>query len=219
VFNHDFQQLLGRNPIRQYAAQCSHMSGTKTEDEIIKHFETELLATTPGQCLHYGIKHKSTKSKKIKVPSQLLTFLWMLRYCIHNKESLDNMRKFLAPDTFKTPESMRENPILTVNFFQKYILSNVEIIVHDVIGDKKEFLSQQLRKHYISPNDRNLFPKIQEFIYYSTASEFIKIMLHYKGEPKFKVNNEHTQKLEDILTNSTESDSSQKDNCLVTVEM
>jgi hypothetical protein len=76
------------------------------------------------------------------------------------------MRKFLAPDTFKTPESMRENPILTVNFFQKYILSSVEIIVHDVIGDKKEFLSQQLRKHYISPNDRNLFPKIQEFIYY-----------------------------------------------------
>ena len=113
------------------------------------------------------------------------------------------MRKFLAPDTFKTPESMRENPILTVNFFQKYILSSVEIIVHDVIGDKKEFLSQQLWKHYISPNDRNLFPKIQEFIYYSTASEFIKIMLHYKGEPKFKVNNEHTQKLEDILMNST----------------
>jgi hypothetical protein len=36
----------------------------KTEDEIIKHFETELLATTPGQCLHYGIKHKTTKSKK-----------------------------------------------------------------------------------------------------------------------------------------------------------
>jgi hypothetical protein len=94
------------------------MSGTKTEDEIIKHFETELLATTPGQCLHYGIKHKYTKSKKIKVPSQLWTFLWMLRYCIHNKESFDNMRKFLAPDTFKTPESMRENPILTVIFFK-----------------------------------------------------------------------------------------------------
>jgi hypothetical protein len=125
------------------------------------------------------------------------------------------MRKFLAPDTFKTPESMRENPILTVNFFQKYILSSVEIIVHDIIGDKKEFLSQQIRKYYISPNDRNLFPKIQEFIYYSTASEFNKIMLHYKGEPKLKVNNEHTQKLEDILTNSTNSDSSQKDNCLV----
>jgi len=118
LFNHDFQQLLGRNPIRQYAAQCSYMSGTKTEDEIIKHFETELLATTPGQCLHYGIKHKYTKSKKIKVPSQLWTFLWMLRYCIHNKESFDNMRKFLAPDTFKTPESMRENPILTVIFFK-----------------------------------------------------------------------------------------------------
>ena len=108
------------------------------------------------------------------------------------------MRKFLAPDTFKTPESMRENPILTVIFFQKYILSSVEIIVHDVIGDKKEFLSLQLWKHYSFPNDRNLFPKIQEFIYYSTASEFIKIMLHYKGEPKFKVNNEHIQKLEDI---------------------
>jgi len=191
------------------------MSGTKTEDEIIKHFETDLLATAPGQCLHYGIKHTCTKSKKIKVPSQLLTFLWMLRYCIHNKESLDNMKRFLAPDTFKIPESMRESPILTVFFFQEYILSSVETIVHDVIGDKKEFLSQQQWKHYISPNDRNLFPKIQEFIYYSTASEFIKIMLHYKGEPKFKVYNEHTQKLEDKLTKSMNSDSSQKERCLV----
>jgi hypothetical protein len=40
-------------------------------------------------------------------------------------------------------------------------------------------------------------------------------MLHYKGEPEFKANNEHTQKLEDTLMNSTNSDSSQKDNCLV----
>jgi hypothetical protein len=215
VFNHDFQQLLGRNSIRQYAAQCSHMSGTKTEDKIIKHFETKLLATALGQCLHYGIKHTSTKSKKIKLPSQLLTFLWMLCYCIYNKESLDNMKRFLAPDTFKTPESMRESPILTVDFFQEYILSSVETINHDAISNKKEFLSQQLRKHYISPNDRNLFPKIQEFIYYSTASEFIKIMLHYKGEPKFKVYNEHMQKLEDILPKSTNSDSSQKERCLV----
>jgi hypothetical protein len=39
-------------------------------------------------------------------------------------------------------------------------------------------------------------------------------MLHYKGEPSFKVNNEHTQKLED-LTNSMDSESSLKDNCLV----
>jgi len=40
-------------------------------------------------------------------------------------------------------------------------------------------------------------------------------MLPYKKEPKFKVYNEHTQKLEDILTNSMNSDSSQKDSCLV----
>ena len=82
-------------------------------------------------------------------------------------------------------------PVLR-DFFSKYLLSSVESIVHDIIGNKKEFLCQKIREHYVSKHDRRLFPKIQEFVYYSTASEFIKIMLHYKENPIFREDNIHT---------------------------
>jgi len=126
-------------------------------------------------------------------------FLWILCYCIHDTESLKNLKTFLAPDTFTTAETMIECPLLTVNFFSKYILSSVESIVHDIIGNKKEFLCQKIREYYISKHDRKLFPKIQEFVYYSTASEFINIMLHYKENPMFHENNMHTTLVQQMM--------------------
>ena len=138
-----------------------------------------------GAGYHY---HAATgKSKKIKVPPELLMFLWILRYCIHDAESLHNLKTFLSPDTFTTSETMIECPLLTVDFFSKYLLSSVESIVHDIIGNKQEFLCQKIREHYVSKHDRRLFPKIQEFVYYSTASEFIKIMLELIAEALTKM--------------------------------
>jgi len=84
-------------------------------------------------------------------------------------------------------------------FFSKYILSSVQSIIHDIVGNKKEYLCQKIREHYISKHDRKLFPKIQEFVYYSTASEFIKIMLHYKENPMFHENNIHTTLVQQMM--------------------
>ena len=94
---------------------------------------------------------------------------------------------------------MIECPLLTVDFFSKYLLSSVESIVHDIIGNKQEFLCQKIREHYVSKHDRRLFPKIQEFVYYSTASEFIKIMLHYKENPIFREDNIHTTLIQQMM--------------------
>ncbi len=96
--------LLKHQPIRQFTVLCSKISTEKTEEEIIEGYNTVLLSTTPGQCLHYGKHHLSSKSKKIKVPPELLTFLWILRYCIHDAESLHNLKTFLSSDTFTTSE-------------------------------------------------------------------------------------------------------------------
>lgn len=191
--------LLKHQPIRQFTVLCSKISTKKTEEEIIEGYKAVLLSTPPGQCLHYGKYHLSTNSKKIKVPPELLTFLWILRYCIHDADSLHNLKTFLSPDTFTTSETMIECPLLTVDFFSKYLLSSVESIVHDIIGNKKEFLCQKIREHYVSKHDRRLFPKIQEFVYYSTASEFIKIMLHYKENPIFREDNIHTTLIQQMM--------------------
>jgi hypothetical protein len=135
-------------PIRQFTVLCSKISTKKNEEEIIEGYNMVLLSTTPGQCLHYGKHHLSSKSKKIKVPPELLTFLGILRYCIHDAESLHNLKTFLSPDTFTTLETMIECPLLKVNFFSKYLLSSVESIIHDFIGNKQEFLCQKKRTFY-----------------------------------------------------------------------
>jgi hypothetical protein len=100
--------LLNHEPIRQFTVLCRNISTKKTEEEIIEGYNTALLSTTAGQCLHYGKHHLTMKSKKIKVPPELLTFLWILRYCIHDAESLKNLKLFLSPDTFTTAETMIE---------------------------------------------------------------------------------------------------------------
>ena len=109
--------LLKHQPIRQFTVLCSNKSSKKTEEEIIERYNTALLSTTAGQCLHHGKYYLTTKSKKIKVPPKLLMFLWILCYCIHDTESLKNLKTFLAPDTFTTAETMIECPLLTVHFF------------------------------------------------------------------------------------------------------
>jgi hypothetical protein len=82
-------------------------------------------------------------------------FLWILGYCIHDAESLHNLKTFLSPDTFTTSETMIECPLLTADFFSKHLLSSVESIVHDIIGNKQEFLCQKIREHYTSLNQNS----------------------------------------------------------------
>jgi len=142
--------LLKHQPIRQFKVLCSNKLSKKTVEEIIEGYNMELLSTTPGQCLHYGKYHLSSKSKKIKVPPELLTFLWISCYFIHDAESLHNLKTFLSPDTFTTSETMIECPLLTVNFFSKYLLSSVESIIHDIIWQQTRiFMSKNKRTLYI----------------------------------------------------------------------
>ncbi len=84
--------LSKHQPIRQFTVLCSKISTKKTEEEIFEGYKAVLLSTTPGQCLHYGKYNLSSKSKKIKVPPELLTFLWILRYCISITRYIYNIR-------------------------------------------------------------------------------------------------------------------------------
>ena len=149
-----------------------------------------LLSTTPGQCLHYGKYHLSSKRKKIKVHPELLTFLWILRYCIHDAESLYNLKTFLSPDTFTTSETMIECPLLTVNFFSKYLLTSVESIIHDIIDNKQEFYVKKENIIYLKWTE-NYFQKYKNL--------FIKIMLHYKENPIFHENDIHTTLIQQMM--------------------
>jgi hypothetical protein len=83
--------------------------------------------------------------------------------------------------------------------FSLVIINPVVTIATEFIGNKSNFLCEMIRQHYITENDRVKFPKIEEFVYYSTASEMIRIMLHYKADPKFHTDNEHTQIITGIL--------------------
>jgi hypothetical protein len=47
------------------------------------------------------------------------------------------------------------------------------------------------------------FQKYKNLYTYSTASEMIRIMLHYKADPKFRTDNEYTQIITGILEGST----------------
>ena len=58
--------LLKHEPIRQFTVLCSNISTKKTEEEIIEGYNTALLSTTAGQCLHLENIISQQKAKKLK---------------------------------------------------------------------------------------------------------------------------------------------------------
>jgi hypothetical protein len=89
--------------------------------------------------------------------------------------------------------------LLSIKFLSTYIVHPIMNISNIHVNQKGALLNNKIREVYISPNDRSLFPKITEFILYSTASEFIKIMIHHGEDPVFHESNEHTKIINLIL--------------------
>jgi hypothetical protein len=175
------------------AIATKRMGENKGEDVIIKLLQKKLEMTPPGRTIHWGRTQDSTKSPKVHAPTDLLTLLWLLRYCIHDSDSLHKLKQYFAPDTFPSLA------LLSIKFLTTYIIHPIMNISNIHVNQKGAFLNNKIREDYISSNDGSLFPKISEFILYSTASEFIKIMVHHGEDPVFRKSNEHTKIINLIL--------------------
>jgi hypothetical protein len=105
----------------------------KTTEEYVDKTLTELMKLGPRTCMHYGRNHLTTSSKVNKAPPYLLTILWMLRYCIHDVTSHQQFINFLKPDRFLNSNNLGESAILTVDFFQDYIVTPITDIVHGYV--------------------------------------------------------------------------------------
>ena len=175
------------------AIATKQMGEDKGEDVIIKLLQKKLEMTPPGRTIHWGRTQDSTKSPKVHAPTDLLTLLWILQYCIHDSDSLHKLKQYLAPDTFPSLA------LLSIKFLTTYIVHPIMNISNIHVNQKGAFLNNKICEVYISSNDRSLFPKISEFILYSTASEFIKIMIHHGEDPVFCEPNEHAKIINLIL--------------------
>ncbi len=98
------------------AITTKRMGENKGEDVIIKLLQKKLKMTPPGRTIHWGRTQDSTKSPKVHAPTDLLTLLWLLRYCIHDSDSLHKLKQYFAPDTFPSLA------LLSIKFLTTYIL-------------------------------------------------------------------------------------------------
>jgi hypothetical protein len=136
VYDHDWNILLQHEPVKSFlqrwiAGTATLYNKAKTTEDYVKITSTALSKMGPRQCLHHGRDHTTTNTNVCQASPYLLTFLWMLHYCIHDKISLHNFITFLSPNKFPPPTGTTECTFLHINFFQDYILIPItDIVVH-----------------------------------------------------------------------------------------
>ena len=196
-------------PVKHLIKQWRTGKVLQSDEVYVKSVTQALQRLGPNQIMHHGRVHGNTSTNVNRAPSYLLTILWLLRYAIHNKKSLDNFKEFLKDDKFKPPPGFVECSILKIDFFFDYILIPVtDIYIHML--EKSTDLSSILLQHFIAKSEIH-WSKLKECIPYALTSTFISIILQNGATPDFLVSNDNTKEIKAFLNKKTTDTTDTKD--------
>jgi hypothetical protein len=130
----------------------------KNEEEFIKKAKSEA-ANLGGKQIHYGEAH-STSIQHSKLSENLWVLLWLLRYGIHDKKSLNIITLFLSPDTIQAEQNEYQN-IFTPTWLKNNIVNPVMNVYDLFKGEHNYETTRIFNEHYIC--DRNALRKHIEY--------------------------------------------------------
>jgi hypothetical protein len=116
--------MLANNPIKRDWVAWADQEGRTTfkncKDENDRIEEANAcLKELEKKVLHYGRTHRENTHRS-KLPEIMMIYLWLLRYIIHDKTSLNNAILFLSTDKIPYEESrlnmFHHNWILKLDF-------------------------------------------------------------------------------------------------------
>jgi hypothetical protein len=143
-----------------------------------------------GKVLHYGRTHREN-TQRSKLPENMMIYLWLLRYMIHDNKSLDNAVLFLSADKIPYEESK-----LNV-FHHDWILNNILnpcVDVYNLLGNDKSNTYKIFYEH-LGYKRSDLRKRFKESILYSMASSIINVLVNNPWPPTFVKGNMTLQKL------------------------
>jgi len=194
-------QLIEKYPLKKewqkWAIQehKKYWMGCKTDEEFIQKAKSEA-ANLGGKQIHYGEGH-STSQKHSKLPEKLCVLLWLLRFGIHDKKSLNTMTLFFSPDTIQAEQNVYQN-IFTPSWLKNNIV-NPAMNVYELFKGEHNFETTHIfNEHYIC--DRNALRKCyRESILYGMVSQMIETIVAWGYPPNFPLSNQNTDEIKNFM--------------------
>ena len=91
--------LISNPPTKQLAVSSSYVNENLSEEERIKELEKLIRTFKLKAAIHQGFRHGTGDTKSlIKFPEELLCILWMHRWVVADKISLENFKCLLKTD-------------------------------------------------------------------------------------------------------------------------
>jgi hypothetical protein len=179
--------MLANNPIKRDWVAWADQEGRvtfkncKDENDRTEKANACLKDLVGKALLHNGRTHREN-TQRSKLPENMMIYLWLLRYMIHDNKSLDNAILFLSTDKIPYEESK-----LNV-FHQDWIMNNILnpcVGLYNLLGNDKSlgYKRSDLRKRF------------KESILDSMASSIINVLVNNPWPPTFIKGNTTLQKL------------------------
>jgi len=133
----------------------------------------ELVEDMKETKLHFGRTNKS-QTKKSKLPENMLIYLWLLRYMIHDQESLQNAIIFFSADKLPYVEDDKRNV-----FHPDWIKNNIIIPCMDVYDllSLETSATHKIFMAHCGLSKVDIRKRIKESILYCMTSDIIKAIL------------------------------------------
>ena len=136
---------------------------------------------TTGIELHKGLKQRNKKLKPLEFPEKLLVILFIHRYAVTDKDSLNNLKKLVSSDFIPIQEQIEPNfQLYDPSWLRKHVVINIVEISNNTLGGGHDGEIQT--RVLNTPKATNT--RLKMAIYHTTAKAFVQILLKYGGHPK-----------------------------------
>ena len=140
---------------------------------------------TTGKELHAGRLQGDCNSKTLDFPEPLLCILFVLRYAITNKQSLNDLKRLLPTDYIPSFPQYAPQEFYDPTWLRSHLVNNIVEIVDLFMGG----LNSPVQKATL-PYPENTSTRMRMALLHTTTKAFIQVLLKYGSNPKLPTENE-----------------------------
>lgn len=194
VLMHDAKRMLYEAPLKQICIQWIDQEKKKVfndcKDDLDKRQRAEtLISELEGGKIHHG--RTTDNYRRCRAPENMLIFLWLLRYMVHDDTTLNNALVFFSADTLPYVESDERNIFHPTWIKQNILLPTMDIF--HLLSNENSQTNNIFMAHY-GYSKPELKKRIQESIMHSMVAEIVKTIIRHGYPTTFTPGNTQQEK-------------------------
>ena len=171
--------LISNPPTKEIALQKSNLfNDSLLEDQKLEILQDHIRTFSRSAALHSGITQGTGKTNSnITFPEPLLCILWLHRWAIADKNTLENFKLLLRPDITFEWEQRTVKDFYNPTWIRQNIINHVvRTVTLLVVKKKKEHTTRYINFHKMSS-------RLQAALTHNITTDIVKALLKYGPDP------------------------------------